>query len=367
MISIVGARPQFVKAAVISRAIQQYNAIDKGTIKEIIIHTGQHYDENMSKVFFQELEIPEPQYNLRVGSGPHGKMTGVMLEKIEKVLLKEKPDCVLVYGDTNTTLAGALAAAKLYRPIAHIEAGLRSYNRKMPEEINRVLTDHTSDFLFCPTQTAVDNLKKEHINEGVFLVGDVMYDSFLFYKEMAARKSKILQQLNLTKGSYCLSTIHRAENTDDSLRLMSIFNAFSELASDSCPFIVPIHPRTREVIGKLPLNLGVESKIRLIEPLGYLDMICLESNAKVILTDSGGVQKEAYFERVPCVTLRNQTEWEETLSGGCNRLAGTETHAIVEGFRRVHEDFPLKFEDHFGSGFAGEKLLRLLCSELNRE
>jgi UDP-GlcNAc3NAcA epimerase len=366
LISIVGARPQFVKAAVISRAIRQYNAFEKGTIKEIIVHTGQHYDENMSNVFFQELELPEPQYNLKVGSGPHGKMTGIMLEEIEEVLIEEKPDCVLVYGDTNTTLAGALAASKLYLPLAHVEAGLRSYNRKMPEEINRVLTDHASDFLFCPTRTAVDNLKKENIIDGVFLVGDIMYDSFLLYKEMAASKSKILQQLNLTKGSYCLATVHRAENADDPSLLMNIFDAFIELANDGCPFIIPIHPRTRRIIDKLPLNSEVESKIHIIDPLGYLDMICLASNAKVIFTDSGGVQKEAYFERVPCVTLRNETEWEETLSGGCNRLVGKETRTIVEGFRMAHEGFPLKFQDHFGNGFAGEKIVHLVCAELNR-
>jgi UDP-N-acetylglucosamine 2-epimerase len=355
LISIVGARPQFIKAAVVSRSITSHNSHvsdSNSAINEIIVHTGQHYDQNMSQIFFDELEIPKPHINLGVGSGRHGKMTGAMLEKIEKVLIKEKPDCVLVYGDINTTLAGALAAAKLYLPLGHVEAKLRSYNRKMPEEINRVLTDHVSNFLFCPTETAVKNLKAEGIGresslarklvsssaieingsqahglinsqtkyftnshaheltdsrthqlpQKVALVGDVMYDAFLFYKTLAAKKSKVLKTMNLSRGCYCLATVHRAENTDDPKKLKNIFKAFGQIASSNCPFIVPIHPRTRKELQKLDIRSEKNNNIRLLTPLSYLDMISLETNAKVILTDSGGVQKEAYFAKVQCTT-----------------------------------------------------------------
>ncbi len=367
LVNIVGARPQFIKAAVISRAINahnEYNGDSSLRIEEIIVHTGQHYDKNMNHVFFEELEIPEPQYNLGVGSGPHGKMTGAMLEKIETVLVNEKPDCVMVYGDTNTTLAGALAAAKLHMPLAHVEAGLRSFNKKMPEEINRVLTDHISNLLFCPTQTAIDNLTKESIVEGVFWVGDVMYDSFLFNRNLAGKKSKILRDLKLTKGSYALATVHRAENADNIERLKGIFMAFNKIAADHCPLILPVHPRTRPNIEQLNLAPGLNKRLRLIPPLSYLEMINLMSNAKVILTDAGGVQKEAYFAGVPCVTLRKETEWPETLAGGWNRLADTHTKSICDVFNCALASGQRQEEFYFGKGNSGEKTVKIIQSEI---
>jgi len=253
LVNIVGARPQFIKAAVISRAIKRHNEKHAGSaagLAEIIVHTGQHYDDNMNTVFFEQLEIPQPQYELGVGSGSHGKMTGAMLEKTETVLADEKPDCVMVYGDTNSTLAGALAAAKLHIPLAHVEAGLRSFNKKMPEEINRIVSDHVSNLLFCPTQTAVDNLARENIDTGVFLTGDVMYDSFLFYTKLAGRKSKIFQTLGLSAGQYALATVHRAENVDVAQRLSQLVNAFDQIASETCPLILPVHPRTNRKLNE---------------------------------------------------------------------------------------------------------------------
>ena len=323
LVTIIGARPQFIKAATVSRAIAEHNnslTNDQEPITEVLVHTGQHYDENMSDVFFEELDIPQPNYHLGIGSASHGAQTGRMLEEIEKVLLKEEPDRVLVYGDTNSTLAGALAAVKLHIPVAHVEAGLRSFNQRMPEEINRVLTDHIADMLFAPTQTAVDNLKNEGISEDkIFLVGDVMYDAALYYSKRAAEKSSILERYHLQTRQYILATIHRAENTDDPVRLRAIFEGLSQVAEE-IPIVLPLHPRTRVALIREGLYEMVIQSLVVISPVGYLDMVMLEKNARLVVTDSGGVQKEAYFYEVPCVTLRRETEWVELVETGWNIL-----------------------------------------------
>lgn len=366
IVTVIGARPQFIKAAAVSRAIQH----SKQKIEEILVHTGQHYDYLMDQVFFEELELFKPDYHLGVGSGSHGKQTGIMLERIEAVLQKEKPEVVLVYGDTNSTLAGALAAAKLNIPIAHVEAGLRSYNRRMPEEINRVLTDHLSTFLFCPTTQAVKNLSKEGIrNEKgkvVKKVGDVMYDSILYYSELAEKKSTILKDLGLFNPEsairipqYYLVTLHRAENTDDPKNLKSILKALHEIGKES-PVILPLHPRTKKMM-KIHHISPDHERIKLIDPVSYLNMLTLERHAKAILTDSGGVQKEAYWFRVPCVTLREETEWVETVRSGWNVLAGTETERIIEGVLRAKDRKPhRKTPNVFGNGKSAGKIIKLL-------
>lgn len=363
LISIVGARPQFIKAAPVSRAIEQHNLDNHGPqITEILVHTGQHYDYKMSQVFFDQLEILPPRYNLGVGSGNHGQMTGAMLAKIETVLLKERPDWVLVHGDTNSTVAGAMAAVKLHIPVAHVEAGLRSFNRRMPEEINRVLTDHISSILFCPTDTAVINLKKEGITKGVFNVGDVMYDAFLANKNLAHQKSDILSDLELKPKSYCLATVHRQENTEDPRRLLNIFTAFEELSSADCPFIILLHPRTRKAFQRHKGKVLLSPHVRLLSPASYLDMIALEVHARVILTDSGGVQKEGYFARVPCVTLRDETEWIETIEAGWNHLGGADCRQIADAFEKAINSFPLEQSGVYGDGNASHLLLRNLIS-----
>lgn len=318
VVSIVGARPQFIKAAPLSRALRQKHT-------EVLVHTGQHYARSMSGVFFDELDIPPPDVNLEVGSSSHGIQTGTMLARIEAVLLAEAPDWVVIYGDTNSTLAGALAAAKLRIKIAHVEAGLRSFNRAMPEEINRIVADHVSDLLLCPSQTAVDNLVTEGITRGVHLVGDVMVDALAFAAERARARSSILEQLGLEVGDYVLATIHRAENTDDQARLSAILEALDVLSEQ---VIFPVHPRTRKALNAL--SYVPAQHVRLIEPLGYLDMVQLEQSARLILTDSGGVQKEAYWLRVPCLTLRDETEWVETVQVGWNLVVGTATERIVQ-------------------------------------
>lgn len=325
LVSIVGARPQFVKAATVSRALAA-----TPSMQEILVHTGQHYDQNMSDVFFSELGIPEPAYNLGVGSGSQGAQTGRMLEAIEKVLLVERPDWVLVYGDTNSTLAGALAATKLHIPLAHVEAGLRSFNRAMAEEINRALTDHASDLLFAPTEAAVAHLRNEGIaGDRIALVGDVMYDTALYFQQRAADTSRIREALGLQPGRYVLATIHRAENTDDPHRLRAILGALGDL-SRALLVVLPIHPRTRQAIQNS--NIAIPECLRLIDPVSYLDMVTLESGAKMIATDSGGIQKEAFFFRVPCVTLRDETEWVELVQCGWNRLLPpTSREAIDQG------------------------------------
>lgn len=349
IVTVVGARPQFIKAAAVSRKLRK-NA------KEILVHTGQHYDANMSQVFFNELNIPVPDYNLNIGSASHGEQTAKMTIGIEKILKKEKPDIVLVYGDTNSTLAGALAASKMHIPIAHVEAGLRSYNKMMPEEINRVLTDHISDFLFCPTDTAVLNLKKEGIKKGIYKSGDVMYDAILFNTGLAKEKSNVLNKLALAPKSYILATIHRAENTDDEKRLRAIL---AGLAGSSLPVVLPLHPRTKKILKKMKIST---KNIIITEPLGYLDMISLEKNAKIIATDSGGVQKEAYFMKVPCATFRDETEWVETLKENNNIICGADKSKIKEAIK-VSRNFRLSNKKYFGSGNASEKIVEIIVNE----
>ena len=357
--SVVGARPQFIKAAPVGKALRLAGHI------EVLVHTGQHYDDEMSAVFFRELDIPEPDYNLGVGSGSHGWQTGQMLMRIEEVLLTEKPDWVLVYGDTNSTLAGALAACKLHIHLAHVEAGLRSFNREMPEEHNRVLTDHCSDLLFCPTQTAVDNLVREGIAEGVHLVGDTMYDAVLQFAEIARRRSTILQDLGLEPKSYLLATVHRPYNTDIPKNLRNILTAFLEIGE---PIVFPVHPRTRDNIAELDGVFNLERgtcNVRMIKPVGYLDMLIMEQNARLILTDSGGMQKEAYFFGVPCVTLRPETEWLETVSEGWNVLVHADPSAIVQavnGRSWPTVSPPLLF----GDGHAAARIVHLLAQARSR-
>jgi len=356
ILTVLGARPQFVKAAALSRAIGEY----AGNITERIIHTGQHYDPGLSQVFFDELEIPAPFAHLDIGGGNHGAMTGRMLEGIERIIQQETPDWVLVYGDTNSTLAGALAAAKLHVPIAHVEAGLRSYNRRMPEEINRVLTDHVSTLLLCPTQTAVENLGKEGIMGGVHNVGDVMYDIALYWRERARTQSRILASLGLPEHGFALATCHRAENTDDPARLGGIVSALAEINRD-LPVVLPLHPRTRKYLQEHGLMSQVQA-LTLVEPLPFLDMIALEQAARVILTDSGGVQKEAFFYQVPCITLRDETEWVETIDLGWNRLAGADTARILAAFSNSSDTAKAQHAAPYGNGKASQLILDTLLA-----
>ncbi len=353
--TIIGARPQFVKAAIVSRALRDHRT----NVQEVLIHTGQHYDANMSAIFFDELDIPPPHYNLGIGGGSHGENTGRMIERIERVLLDEMPDWVLVYGDTDSTLAGAIAAAKLNIAVAHIEAGLRSFNRRMPEEINRVLTDHTSTLLFTPTPTATANLSSEGIiGNGVREVGDVMYDAAIFYGEAAQRRSAILERLALQSHRYVLTTIHRQENADDRERLRAILAGFAE---SPLPVIWPIHPRTQKRIGEF--GLDIPPHVRLIDPLGYLDMAMLAKNACLIATDSGGLQKEAYFHGVPCLTLREETEWVELVQAGWNELIRIGDPAIAKSWLRdaIEHCDPLRAHpDLYGDGTAARQIACML-------
>jgi UDP-GlcNAc3NAcA epimerase len=360
IVTIIGARPQFIKAAVLSRLIRSAAWNNKFT--EVLVHTGQHYDQNMSDVFFTEMEIPKPDYNLNIGSGTHGKMTGEMLIQIENVLLKEKPDIVLVYGDTNSTIAGALAAAKLHIPVAHVEAGLRSFWKYMPEEQNRILTDHLADWLFCPTETAIQNLRNEGITNGVFNTGDIMFDAHLFYRqilenELNNRNSRLAGIAGITESllqkEFALATVHRAENTDDTVKLTEIIDALSALP---IPVIWPLHPRTRKTIENQGLLLGENMVV--IEPVGYFQMLELELKCSCIITDSGGVQKEAFFAKKPCITLREQTEWVETVDSGWNTLAGTNADAILQAFNKTM--LPMNNVNVFGNGESGQIILKLL-------
>jgi UDP-N-acetylglucosamine 2-epimerase (non-hydrolysing)/UDP-GlcNAc3NAcA epimerase len=352
IVTVVGARPQFVKAATISRVVRQTSGLT-----EVLVHTGQHYDANMSQVFFDELDIPRPNYQLGIGSGSHGAQTGRMLEAIEAVLLAECPDALLVYGDTNSTLAGALAACKLHIPVGHVEAGLRSFDRRMPEELNRLLTDHVSHWLFCPTQVAVDNLVAEGVvtrgDAAVHCVGDVMYDALLFSRELAARGPSVLAELGLAPKGYYLATVHRAANTDDPSRLASILAAFGQLGY---PVVLPLHPRTRGAMAQA--GIAAPATVRPIEPVGYLEMLQLEQGARAILTDSGGVQKEAYLLAVPCITLREETEWVETVTAGWNHLVGADTARIVAVARSL--TLPAAHLALYGDGRAAEQIVHLL-------
>ena len=366
ILTVVGARPQFIKAAVVSRALQGLNnKFERNTavIQEVIVHTGQHYDNYMSEIFFEEMQIPLPAYHLGLGGGTHGAMTGKMLAGLEEVFYKEKPDVVLVYGDTNSTLAGALAAVKLHIPVAHVEAGLRSFNMQMPEEINRILTDRVSRWLFCPTEKAVQNLKNEGVGEWpgvqVHYVGDVMFDAALFYREQAVPGPLLKKILSQNKDGFYLATVHRQENTDDPQRLRNIIDALEEIAV-RLPVILPLHPRTRKHLLKMGLKL---QRVRTIEPVGYLDMICLLHGCKAVFTDSGGVQKEAYFFQKPCITLREETEWVELVEHGYNCLVGADKEKIIgaeQGFIHRARDFSVPL---YGDGRAGEKIVEILFND----
>ena len=363
--TIIGARPQFIKAATVSRAIAAHLTPDSlpltpdaSPLTEILIHTGQHYDEGMSAVFFRELEIPEPKYNLAIGSGSHGAQTGQMLAAIEKALITEKPDWVLIYGDTNSTMAGALAAAKLHIPIAHVEAGLRSFNRRMPEEINRVITDHLSTLLFCPSQVSADNLAAEGISKGISIVGDVMADALQFAAAKVEINEDVLNRLNIERKGYYLATIHRAENTDEPERLNSIISALLKLA-ENVPVVLPLHPRTKKILEAThPALLTPDASLKIIDPLGYFDIIALEQSSRMIFTDSGGMQKEAYWLKVPCITLRDETEWVETAESGWNIIAGADYKKIIASalsFKPPSDHPPL-----YGGGHAAEKIIKAL-------
>jgi len=374
--TIIGARPQFIKAAPVNRAIAEHNRLTSHSsrLTEVIIHTGQHFDADMSDVFFKELNIPKPDYNLGINSANHGAMTGRMLEKIEEILIKEKPDWVLVYGDTNSTLASALAAVKLHIPIAHVEAGLRSFNREMPEEHNRVLTDHCSEILFCPTERAVNNLRNEGFtnivtNSSPLIpnyslplvtnVGDTMYDAVLQFSEIARKQSTILEDLGIKPKEYLLATVHRPYNTDIPENLQNILAAFLEIDE---PIVFPVHPRTRQKLTGLTAHQL--KNLNCISPVGYFDMLMLEKNARVILTDSGGMQKEAYFFGVLCVTMRTETEWVETVEAGWNVVVGANREKIINAVRSFKTGNPRP--KLYGDGRAAEKIIQHLTAyELN--
>lgn len=357
IVTVVGARPQFIKAAAMSRVIGDQYA---GRVDEVLVHTGQHYDANMSKVFFEELQIPEPRYNLEISGGTHGAMTGRMLGAVEEVLLREKPDWLLIYGDTNSTLAGALAAAKLHIPVAHIEAGLRSFNMRMPEEVNRILSDRVSALLFCPTQTAVSNLQAEGITQGVHNVGDVMYDVALYYRDRAREQSTVLRRLGLAAGGFALATCHRAENTDDPKRLGAILSALSKIAAQ-LPVVLPLHPRTRKLAADYCLS-PLLAGLTVTEPLPFLDMVALEQAARVVLTDSGGVQKEAFFYGVPCITLRDETEWVETVDAGWNRLVGASEPLILQAMAEIIDGGVKRARvSPYGEGKAARAILEIMA------
>ena len=363
ILTIVGARPQFIKAGTVSRAISCWNKAQTGKqIEEIIVHTGQHYDENMSEVFFRDLGIPSPHHRMDVGSGSHGVQTGRMLEGIEQIMVNTRPDCVLIYGDTNSTLAGALVAAKLHVPIAHVEAGLRSFNRKMPEEVNRVLTDHVSRWLFCPTRTAVDNLAREGIKDGVHLVGDVMYDGILYYFDQLPGTT--LERLGLQPKQYVLATVHRAENTDDPQRLRQIIEALNSAANIGRPVLITLHPRTSKAIVEQGLKFG--ESVHVIPPAPYLEMVELIANAFAVITDSGGIQKEAFFLDVPCITLREETEWIETVTCRANRLVGSASGLVCDALTELDAGVwvPDFSAQPYGSGKAAEEILACLSNEL---
>ncbi len=379
--TIVGARPQIIKAAAINRQIRTNF---KGKIEEVIVHTGQHYDENMSQVFFDEMEIPKPDFNLNIGSGTHGSQTAKMIEGIEKLLLEHKPDALVIYGDTNSTLAGAIAASKLHVPVVHIEAGLRSYNKSMPEEINRILADNVSTLLFSPTKTGYNNLLREGFEDteksgrkkfdndhpGIFHCGDVMYDNTLFFLEIAEKKSNALQQNNLTAGNFVLVTIHRDSNTDNPERLKSILEALNEISLEqNIEMILPLHPRTFKILSgaayfEIYEMLKKNKKIKLIPPASFFDMIVLENNAKLIITDSGGVQKEAYFFKKPSIVLRPETEWKEIVENGAAIVADAGKQKIKSAYDFFSAKKDLSFPAVFGDGKAAEfickKMLELL-------
>jgi len=354
IITVIGARPQFVKAAALSREFAKHS-----NIREILVHTGQHFDANMSDVFFDEMQIPKPKYNLNINSVSHGAMTGRMLEEIEKVLLAEKPDLLLVYGDTNSTIAGALAAKKLHIKVAHVEAGLRSFNMEMPEEINRILTDRISDYLLCPTQTAIENLINEGYKNTTAVIkntGDVMQDAACFYAKQSQDKSTIIKQINLNK--YILTTLHRADNTDNKQKLTNIVEALNEIHQQICPIVLPLHPRTKKKLQAFNLKLNVT----LLDPVGYFDMIELLKNSSLVMTDSGGLQKEAFFFKKNCVTMRQQTEWVELINANVNVLTGANKQKIITEVDQMlirPSDFTINL---YGNGKASKNIINVLLN-----
>ena len=373
LLNIVGARPQIIKASAISRAIRLHFSKE---IIEITVHTGQHYDKELSEVFFDELEIHKPDYNLNVGSAMHGRQISMMISGIEDVLLKEKPDCVLLYGDTNSTLAGAIAASKIHFPVIHIEAGLRSFNKTMPEELNRIMSDHSSTLLFAPTNAAFKNLMSEGFrpensppytidNPKIYLTGDIMYDNSLFFAELAERKkASLLEQMSLERDKFILVTIHRDMNTDDIVRLEAIFTTLKKLAEgNSITFVMPLHPRTtnslKTSLNKLYDELGSCGYIRLIPPVSYLEMTLLEKTCRMIITDSGGVQKESHFFKKPCIVLRKETEWIELVANGTAKLVDADPERITQEFvTLMHSDSELEFPGFYGDGKTAEFILK---------
>lgn len=355
ILTVIGARPQFIKAAAVSREIKSRN-----NIEEIIVHTGQHFDKSMSDIFFEEMDIPRPNYNLDVNGLTHGAMTGQMMEKLDPIITQEKPDVILVYGDTNSTLAGALCGAKLHIPVAHIEAGLRSFNNRMPEEINRIIVDRISSILFCPTDTAINNLKKEgfdNFETEILKSGDVMLDAALFYAKKSCEKSKIIKDLELNMDSFVLATIHRAENTDDLERLNSIVLAINKIAEQK-RVVLPLHPRTKKIIEDNMIKI----KADVIDPVGYFDMLELIKNSALIMTDSGGLQKEAYFFKKRCITLRDETEWVELVEAGVNSVVGSDFNKILETYKMVIDKAFNVEKDLYGEGNAAQKIVDVLIS-----
>ena len=352
--SIVGARPQFVKLAMMARAVAARNG--NGGVRHQIIHTGQHYDAGMNEVFFSDLAIPQPDYHLGVGSRPHGEQTGEMMKRMEPVLARERPDWLLLYGDTNSTLAGGLVGAKLNIRMAHVESGLRSFNRAMPEEINRVVTDHVSELLFCPTRTAVENLQREGLGARTVLAGDVMYDAVLASRKVAEERGAESARM-WRRGEFALATVHRAENTDNPDRLCTIMRALERVAGEICPVILPLHPRTKKLLSTLGWT---PQRVHVLPPASYLEMLLLEARARFILTDSGGVQKEAYFLCVPCITLRDETEWVETLENRCNALVGASEARILAAAAAA--DFAGPWNARYGDGNAAAVMVEALWS-----
>lgn len=367
--TIIGARPQFIKAATVSRAIFEHNKKSNEKVEEIIIHTGQHFDEKMSDIFFEEMEIPKPNYFLGIHGLSHGAMTGEMLKLIEEVLIKEKPQIVLVYGDTNTTLAGALASVKIHTPVAHVEAGLRSFNINMPEEVNRILTDRISNILFCPTDKAVENLKKEGYPnrlskencQEICKIGDVMYDAAIFYSKKATSFSLLEKRYHIKDENYIICTIHRAENTDDRSRLVSILKALSDISKE-IDIVIPLHPRTKNVILKDENLQKLTSALKIIEPVGYFDMLSLLKHAKLVMTDSGGLQKEAFFFGKYCVTLRDETEWTELVEAGVNVLAGADSYKIKKIYDEIKSKRFNSNVELYGKGDAANKVIEKILS-----
>lgn len=355
ILTVIGARPQFIKAAAVSRAFKQH-----GDATEVIVHTGQHFDKKMSDIFFEEMDIPKPDHYLDVNGLTHGAMSGQMMEKLDPIILDEKPDVILVYGDTNSTLAGALCGAKLHVPVAHIEAGLRSFNNKMPEEINRIVVDRVSSILFCPTQTAVKNLKKEgydRFDSEIILSGDVMLDAAMYYANKSEKKSSIINDMKLEKDNYVLATIHRAENTNDISRLKSIVKAVNDI-SDKQRVVLPLHPRTRKIVD----DNGIKLRNDVTAPVGYFDMLELIKNSRLVMTDSGGLQKEAYFFRKQCVTLRDETEWVELIAAGVNQVVGSDTRKILEAYKLAANANANTWDNLYGDGKAAEKIVEILLS-----